>query len=302
MILSSSFHLPVLLPEIVSYLRVKRGKKYIDATLGGGGHSFEILRLGGIVLGIDVDQDAIEYIKKKLGIGNWELGINKRIFIEQGNFADLLDIAKKHGFNQVDGILFDLGMSSYQLDLSGRGFSYLKEELLDMRMDKNRERRAVDIVNLASEEELYEIFTKYAEELHSRDVASAIVCSRALESIKTTRDLIKIIKTALRNDNLSNRVYARIFQALRIAVNEELEVLKKGLKQGWELLSEGGRLLVISYHSLEDRLVKAFYKRNEDLGFLKIVNKKPIKASLFERNRNPRARSAKLRIAEKIWR
>jgi len=302
MILSSSFHLPVLLPEIVSYLRVKRGKKYIDATLGGGGHSFEILRLGGIVLGIDVDQDAIEYIKKKLGIGNWELGINKRIFIEQGNFADLLDIAKKHGFNQVDGILFDLGMSSYQLDLSGRGFSYLKEELLDMRMDKNRERRAVDIVNLASEEELYEIFTKYAEELHSRDVASAIVCSRALESIQTTRDLIKIIKTALRNDNLSNRVYARIFQALRIAVNEELEVLKKGLKQGWELLSEGGRLLVISYHSLEDRLVKAFYKRNEDLGFLKIVNKKPIKASLFERNRNQRARSAKLRIAEKIWR
>lgn len=300
----AGFHTPVLLPRVMEGLDVKPGKKYIDATLGGGGYTDEILKLGGIVLGIDQDQDAIDFVRQKYQI-------NKDIFLEHGNFRDLKEIAHSYGFNQVAGILFDLGMSSYQLEKSGRGFSYQGDEPLDMRMDKNLESTAADIINKFSKEQLYEIFTKYAEELNSRAIAQAVTGARSLKGeISTTRQLSVILNEVLeklyRNEKVESKhrkirqTKARIFQALRIKVNYELENLETGLTQAIELLEREGRVIVLSYHSLEDRLVKFKFKKYESQGLIKIITRKPIIPGESEIFQNPRARSAKLRIAQKL--
>lgn len=305
MILSTKYHLPVLLLEVLDGLKIKKGERYIDATLGGGGYTFEILKRSGIVLGIDADEDAIRYVKNKFRI-------NKEIFLERGNFADLKKIAEKSGFDKVSGILFDLGMSTYQLEHSGRGFSYMGDEPLDMRMDTRQKITASDIINNYTRGELYEIFSKYAEELHSGAIAAAVLRTRTLKGrIERTETLRAVVEEVLRQvypsirrmefEKVRNGTLARIFQSLRISVNNEIENLKKGLEQAQDLLIQKGRLVVLSYHSLEDRVVKKMFKESDEEKRLRILTKRPITASYAEIKANPKARSAKLRIAEKIW-
>ena len=304
MILSSNFHLPVLLPQVLEGLKVEPENKYVDATIGGGGYSFEIIKRGGIVLGIDADEDALSFVRNKFGI-------NKKLFLEHGNFADLKRIAEKYGFKRIAGIVFDLGMSSFQLGEAGRGFSYKLDEPLDMRMDKRGSITAADIINKCSQEQLYEIFTKYAEEVHSRTIASAILRARTIKNtIQTTGDLVVVIDQVLNKiygnkqpnqfKKFRNKTLGRIFQALRIQVNNELVNLKKGIDAAADLLKTDGRLLVISYHSLEDRIVKLKFKEKMRQGMFSIITKQPITASVDEIDQNPKAHSAKLRIAQKL--
>lgn len=256
-------HTPVLLRETIEGLQVNPGKRFIDATYGGGGHTRAIESLGGRVLGIDVDSDTGAI---------------------QGNFRDIATIAKKHGFSQVNGILFDLGVSSHQLDTAERGFSYRFENApLDLRLNQNEGMTAAEYVKTVSEEELYETLAKYSEVESSRKLARDIKRAR----VQTTGDLLQIV---------GKRAASQIFQALRIAVNDELGALKEGLAGAKKLLKSGGRLVVISFHSLEDRIVKQWMKSD---GW-KVITKKPITPGEGEVMENKRARSAKLRIAEKI--
>lgn len=295
MILNYEFHLPVLLPQVIDGLKIKAGNKYIDATLGGGGYTEEILRRGGMVLGIDCDRDALEYVK-----GKWKIG--KEVFLEHGNFADLKKIAEKYGFNDVAGIIFDLGMSTYQLEKAGKGFTFQRDEPLDMRMDETLVLTAADVINTYSVERLYEIFSRFAEELNSRPIAEAIFRARTINgSIRTTGQLVEIISKVVGNDKYRLRIIARIFQALRIVVNEEITKLREGLLQACDLLKVGGRLTVLSYHSLEDRVVKFTLNQERKTGNLQIITSKPIRADLDEVKVNQKAKSAKLRIAEKIY-
>ena len=308
-------HIPVLLKETIEYLAVKRGGKYIDATYGGGGHSRAIAERGGQVLGIDLDSRLR---------GN-------DIRVVHGNFADIGEIARENGFTEVDGILFDLGLSSEQLDDPKRGFSFQKDGPLDMRMSplgkfqitNSKSQTAAEIINFYSEKELIEIFYKYGEERRfGRRVARALLDARKLGSIKTTAQLFDIIKRAL---PASLRFRAgdtarRIFQALRIAVNRELENLERALPQALGLLKgdrgdKGGRIVVISFHSLEDRIVKKFMTCEAKgcvcppefpqcvcgkTPTLKILTKKPVTAADEEIKQNPRSKSAKLRAAMKF--
>ncbi|MBI4991001.1 16S rRNA (cytosine(1402)-N(4))-methyltransferase RsmH [Candidatus Gottesmanbacteria bacterium] len=314
MILPTKYHLPVLLPEVLNGLKIKKGERYIDATLGVGGYTFEILKWGGEVLGIDTDEDAIRYVKAKLETPkwrpNWKLEEKKNLYLVHGNFADLTRIAKKFGFDKVSGILFDLGMSTYQLEHSGRGFSYMGDEPLDMRMDERQKITASDIINNYTRGELYEIFTKFAEELHSGAIAAAVLRTRTLKGrIERTKTLRAVVEEVLRQvypgirqmefEKVRNGTLARIFQSLRISVNNEIENLKKGLVQAEKLLMQKGRLVVLSYHSLEDRVVKKILKESDQEERLRILTKRPITASYAEIKANPKARSAKLRIAEK---
>jgi len=271
-----SLHKPVLLKEVIKVLNIRKGKKYIDATFGGGGHTKEILERGGVVLGIDWDPETIEK----------QITKNKELILEKGNFKNLRQIAKRRGFEKVAGILFDLRLSSWQIEKSGRGFSYLRDEPLDMRMDPNQKLTAVDIINTSSKEELDEIFTRFGEEINSGAIANAIVSARP---IKTTRELAELIGKDVGK-------LARTFQALRIIVNDELDNLKTALLQAIELLEKEGRLVIISFHSLEDRIVKFALKDSN----LKIVTKRPIRSSREEIKANVRARSARMRAAERI--
>jgi len=299
MILPEDFHTPVLLHEAVDALNVKKGKKYIDATLGGGGYAFEIVKRGGIVLGIDQDRDAIDYVREKLEDRSWKLEERKNLCLVHGNFRDLKQIAHSNGFNKIAGIIFDLGMSTYQLTRSGRGFSYKTNEFLDMRMDKRNKLTAADILNNYSANALYEIFAKYSEELNSRAIADAIVFARAVKKILYTGQLAQIIDGL---SNLKNRqnIKARIFQALRIEVNNELKNLQSGLMQAMDLLEIYGRLAVLSYHSLEDRMVKLTFGREQKVGRFKEVTTDFLTAGRQERLANQKSRSAKLRVVEKI--
>lgn len=304
MILPHATHIPVLLPEVLAGLDVKEGKKYIDATIGGGGHTGEIVKRGGVVLGIDTDSEAITYLKQKFKD-------KKQVVLRQGNFANLESIAEKEGFKDISGILFDLGMSTHQLKESGRGFTFERDEPLDMRMDTGQKMNGADVIHTFSAEELYEIFTKCAEELHSRAIAEAIVRTRTLEgAITRTSQLVRIIDSLLpdlyrgsdQNAFFKIRIQtlARIFQAIRITVNDELKNLEKGLCQGINLLGKEGRLVVLSYHSLEDRLVKLLIKEEVRKGTLQRITKKPVTAKREEIALNPKSRSAKLRIAQKL--
>lgn len=310
MILPQNFHTPVLLPQVIETLKIVKGKKYIDATLGGGGYALEILRRGGRVLGIDQDKDAVDYVKKRLEDGRWNAGERKNLFLAQGNFKDLKEIAQANGFEKVAGIIFDLGMSSYQLGGSGRGFSYQRNEPLDMRMNKGKGLTAADLINKSSKGELYEIFTKYAEELHSGAIAGAVVRARSVKEITRTGELSRLIDNVA--DSISSKdsnfnqfklrqtTKARIFQALRIAVNHELENLESGLRAGFDLLDFGGKIAVLTYHSLEDRVVKLAFKKMEAAMRLKGVDKGILQPEREEILANPRAKSAKLRIAERV--
>lgn len=289
----SLYHRPVLLPEVLDLLKINKGAIYIDATIGFGGYALEIIKHQGIVLGFDKDQFAIEYLRKKR-ISN--------LFLFNENFADIKLVLENRSFGAVSGIIFDLGLSSYQLDQSKRGFSFLKEEPLDMRFNVRQKLTAEKIINTYSEEELYEIFTKNAEELNSRPIAHSIVRARTLTGpIKTTVDLNGIIKKNLNKEQKEfYGTLARIYQAVRIETNNELNNIKKGISEGISILARGGTIIVISYQSLEDRLVKEKFRRQVSLGNLKLLTAKPIFADYKEISRNPRSKSAKLRAAEKL--
>ncbi|MDP2586092.1 MAG: 16S rRNA (cytosine(1402)-N(4))-methyltransferase RsmH [Candidatus Levybacteria bacterium] len=281
----SNFHKSVLLTEVLEGLRVKPNEKYIDATLGGGGHSFEILKLGGIVLGIDVDKDAVEYIEKNKKPEN--------LTIARGNFREIDKIAPEHNFDKMAGIIFDLGVSSHQIDDPTRGFSFQNEGPLDMRMDQDLGVRALDLIKVLTKGELNDIFTEFGEESRSWAISSAIVRARSIKPIETTTDLAKIVFAIAGQSK-------KVFQALRIVINGELDSISEALPKALRLLKENGRLCVISFHSLEDRIVKRNFLEFEREGLGRIITERPIIPTGKEIEGNKRARSAKLRIFEKI--
>lgn len=291
----SAYHLPVLLQEVVECLNVLPGKKYIDATMGGGGHGLEILKRGGVILGIDQDPDAIRSLEFK--IQNSEFG--KNITLVQGNFRDIKKIAEESGFENVFGVLFDLGMSSYQIEKSGRGFSFNRPEPLDMRMNSSvRGISAGDIVNTWTQEELYEIFSKIGEETNARAISDGIVRARRAKKIATSLELAKLIEGMVQRRGKIHPA-TRIFMALRIVVNDELGALKTALRASCELLDVRGRVAVISFHSGEDRVVKSMFRDFENKGLGRVITHKLILAAEEERERNARARSAKMRVFER---
>jgi len=283
----NNFHESVLLKETVAGLKVTKNKKYIDATLGGGGHSFEILRMGGIVLGIDADKDAIAYLEKNKP---------ENLTLARGNFRDIDKIALLNNFGLpaggVAGIIFDLGVSSHQLDSPKRGFSFRNEGPLDMRMDQELGVRALDLIKILTKEELCEVFTKFGEETHAWAISDAIIKARNIKPIETTTDLAKIVFPIAGQNK-------RVFQALRIVVNDELNSITEALPKALDILEDNGRLCVISFHSLEDRIVKRKFLEFEEKKMGKIITEKPIVPTIEEIEKNKRARSAKLRIFEK---
>lgn len=294
-------HKSVLLQKAIEYLNVKEGKKYIDATLGGGGYSFEIAKLGGIVLGIDLDPDAIQFVKDKIKDQKSKLKNLENIILVWGNFGDIDKLAGLHSFDTVSGIVFDLGVSSYQIEKSGRGFSFLKDEPLDMRMNPSASSgqiTAAEIINKWKEEDLYELFSKKGEEHYAQALAQRIVFTRKVKPIITSRELSDLIMDTIPR---RGRIHpaTKVFQALRLEVNNELENLKKAIAASVSLLDTRGRIVVVSFHSLEDRLVKIAFKEFEAKGLGSQIVKKPIRADKAEINRNNRSRSAKMRVFEK---
>lgn len=291
----STYHTSVLLQEVLDYLDIAPGQKYIDATLGGGGHSLEIVRRGGQVLGIDQDQEAIDFVKSK----DWE-----RLTLVHGNFRDIDTIARSQKFEKVHGILFDLGVSSHQLESPTRGFSYLAEGPLDMRMDQTLSVRAADLLKILTKGELYDLFYRLGEERHARTIADSIIRARGVMPIETTGQLTALLLTAygIRHPTpkMKALVSKRVFQALRIAVNDELEALEEALPKALSILEKKGRLVVISFHSLEDRIVKHAFRRFAEKNVGRIVTKKPIGPSEKEEKSNVSSRSSKLRVFEKL--
>jgi 16S rRNA (cytosine1402-N4)-methyltransferase len=305
--MANSFHIPVLTKEILNYLNLKKGGVYIDCTLGGGGHSKALLEKiypYGLLIGMDQDIEAIETAKEELK------SYRDKVKIIKGNFKNLEEILSDIKIETVSGIIFDLGVSFHQLKEKDRGFSFKEDSHLDMRMDLNQEFNADILINSYSEKDLAEIFEKYGEERFSKRIARLIVIERKKERINTTKQLADLVIRSLPRTKKRHtwRIHpaTRVFQAIRIEVNQELKVLEKGLNQAIRVLENKGRVCVISYHSLEDRIVKHKFKEVEREGKdkgnygLKIITKKPINPTLEEVVNNPKARSAKLRVAEKI--
>jgi 16S rRNA (cytosine1402-N4)-methyltransferase len=297
-------HIPVLQKEVLEFLSPHPDENFIDATIGGGGHAFEILKATapeGKLLGIDANRTAIENLEIKTA----EENLKNRLTLVCDNFSNLQDIVRKYDFGPVRGILADLGFSSQELEVSGRGFSFLKDEPLIMAYGEWQNEgglTAAHILNSWKEEDLADIFFRYGEERFSRPIAKKIVEARKTKEIKTTFELVEIIRKATPDFYHHRRINpaTKVFQALRIAVNDELNNLNKFLPQALEVLAQGGRLAIISFHSLEDRIVKNFLKEQKQEGLIEILTKKVIKPGDEEIIKNPRARSAKLRAAIKI--
>jgi 16S rRNA (cytosine1402-N4)-methyltransferase len=291
----NSYHIPVLLEETIKYLSVLKGNKYIDGTFGGGGHTREILAAGGQVLALDQDQEAIEEAKKNF---SQEI-MNSTLTIKKANFSDLKAVCQTTGFQPVSGVVLDLGVSSHQLDTGHRGFSFNKDAHLDMRMDpQNQGVTAADFINAAGESELTSIFWRFGGENMSRKIAKAVVQARKSGRIDTTLQLANIV-SSVKPRSLSGSIHpaTKVFQALRIAVNDELNSLTSVLPQTLDVLEPSGRLVVISFHELEDKIVKTFFREHENE--LEELSEKPIVPTEAETSRNPRSRSAKLRAARK---
>ena len=302
--LSQPYHVPVMLHETIDGLNIQREGIYVDCTFGGGGHAKEILQrlgLNGRLFAFDQDADAGQNVPD-----------DARIVFLPYNFRHLHRFLRLHKIPQVDGILADLGVSSHQFDEAGRGFSLRYDSDMDMRMDKRQTLTAFDILNTYSEQQLHKLFEKHGEVTNARTLAKKIVDVRNTTSLKTIEGFRQAVSGLVKGN--PNKYFAQVFQALRIEVNDELTALKEMLQQAADLLKPGGRIAVISFHSLEDRIVKNFFKKGsfeeEDqfnpLGLdekekkLRPITKKPIVASEAEVKQNPRSRSAKLRIAEKI--
>lgn len=308
-----SLHIPVLLKETIEALNIDPHGLYVDGTLGRGGHSRAILEklTDGRLIAIDRDQTAIDDCRRRL------CEFNDKITYVHGNFRDIKSILNDAGDAQVDGMLFDLGVSSPQLDEAERGFSYMHDAPLDMRMDKTATVTAKDVVNTWPEDELRRIFFEYGEERYAARIAAGIVRRRKEAPIETTFELVDAIKSSMPAQALREKQHPakRTFQAIRIAVNDELDSISDMLSDAADCLKSGGRIAVISFHSLEDRIVKNLFNSKEKgctcppdfpvcvCGFkqtMKVITRKPIVAGKKELEINPRARSAKLRVAEKI--
>jgi len=295
-------HIPVLPKEVIQYLNPKPNENFIDATFGQGGHTDLILKENkpqGKVLGIDIDPAQIE--NAKLQASNVEF--KNRLILVNDSYINLKNIVEKYDFKPINGILFDLGMSSQHLEESGRGFSFQKDEPLDMRYGKNQKHlTAENIVNEWLEKEIEQILREYGEERFSRKIAQEIIQTRKKNPIKNTFQLVEIIKRSTPSWYQRKRIHwaTKTFQALRIAVNDELEAIKQGLTKALDILEKEGRLVVISFHSLEDRIVKNFLKEKTKQGLIKIQTKKPIKPCFEEIKTNKRSRSAKLRAGIRI--
>jgi 16S rRNA (cytosine1402-N4)-methyltransferase len=294
-----SQHIPVLVEEVMNLLRCEAHKTYVDATIGGGGHALEILKRtspDGIVIGIDWDEEAIAEAKGAL------VTFGDRIKILRENFVRLPDLLEALNISEVDGILLDLGLSSLQLEKKERGFSLKGEGPLDMRMDRRIDRTAADLLNGLSFQELESTLREFGEERWAKRIAKTILREREEKPIGTTQELRKIVHRAIPGRFHSRKIdpATRTFQAFRIRVNEELENLRRILETGWTFLKRGGRICVISFHSLEDRMVKEAFRRLDTDGVMRGITKKPITPSEEEKQRNPRSRSAKLRCAERV--
>lgn len=293
--MSMKYHIPVLTCELIDNLMVRPGGQYIDCTFGEAGHSQAVLESTmprPNVLAIDLDGDAITLSKVSL------YKFRDHLTLVNGNFKNLKDIAESNGFSFVDGVFFDLGLSSMQLEAGGRGFSFKSEDYLDMRFDRNQDLTAWEIVNNYSETDISNIVETYGEERSSENIAKAIVRNRPID---TSLHLSKVIRGAIRRRWSRINPATRTFQAIRMEVNGEMDNLESALEQTGTILNSGGRLAVISYHSLEDRLVKNFLKEKDKGGSrFKIVNKKVIKPSRNEIQFNRRSRSARMRVAERI--
>lgn len=296
-----NYHPPVLLSEVLGFLRVKSGDWYLDCTLGDGGHSLEIIKRGGLIFGIDQDPQALERTNKRF----LDQGIKESSFVlKRGNFRNLKQLTK--GYGPFAGVVMDLGISTLQLQDTQRGFSFLREGPLSMKMDPDLGVSAKELVNVLNKGELYELFTKLGEEKHSKRIVDALDVSRKVrvqalgEGIQTTTELAQIIENAVgRKEKIHPAT--RVFLALRIAVNDELNALKEGLPQALEVLVENGLLIVISFHSLEDRIVKNIFKEWENSGLGQTLTLKPIVPRKEEVFINPQARSGKLRVFRKQY-
>ena len=305
-------HVSVLLHETVDGLNVRPDGTYVDATLGGGGHAFEVCsRLGdkGRFIGIDQDADAIRAASERLA------GFGEKVTIIRSNYRDMKPRLREIGVDKVDGIVLDLGVSSYQLDTAERGFSYRADAPLDMRMDQRQKMTARDIVNGYSEAELYRVIRDYGEDRFAKNIAN-IVAERVKGPIETTGQLNEIIRHAIpmKIQKTSGHPSKRTFQAIRIELNHELDVLRDSLDDMIDMLSPGGRICIITFHSLEDRIVKSAFRKNENpctcpshfpvcvcgkISKGKVVTRKPILPSEEEMESNSRSKSAKLRIFER---
>ncbi|MDY3929886.1 MAG: 16S rRNA (cytosine(1402)-N(4))-methyltransferase RsmH [Clostridia bacterium] len=306
-------HISVLFNETIDGLNLKENGIYVDGTLGGGGHSLGMLSRGKNIslIGIDQDSEAIEASKKRLA------DYSERVTFVNDNFSNIKQILQNHGIEKIDGMMMDLGVSSYQLDNAERGFSYMHDSRLDMRMDRDSELSAYEIVNGYSKEDLTKIFYEYGEEKWSTRIAQFITDRRKKKPIETTFELVEIIKAAIpqKARESGSHPAKRVFQAIRIEVNNELGILDNTISDIVDCLNPGGRIAVITFHSLEDRIVKQAFAKlaagcicpknfpvcvcNKQPA-VKIITKKPILPSEEEENENSRSKSAKLRIAEKI--
>ena len=306
-------HVSVLLNECIEALSIKENGIYVDCTLGGAGHSSQIaarLSKDGLLIGIDQDKDALSAAKKRLE--NFE-----NVKYVHNNFYNIDSILTELNIEKVDGILADLGVSSYQLDEASRGFSYMQDAPLDMRMNRDNDFSAYDIVNNYSEDELYKIIKEYGEERFAKRIANFIVNKRIEKPIETTFELVDIIKAAIpaKMRREGPHPAKRTFQAIRIEVNSELKILNKTIEDGVNRLNKGGRMAIITFHSLEDRIVKLKFRELEDpctcpkefpvcacgkKPLVKVASKKGIAPTEKEIEENPRSRSAKLRIIEKL--
>jgi S-adenosyl-methyltransferase mraW len=304
-------HKSVLLNETISLLKVRENGIYVDGTLGGGGHAYEVCSLlkNGRLIGIDQDEDAISAASDKLK------KFNTKVNIIHDNYCNIKAVLSRLGIDRVDGIYLDLGVSSYQLDNAGRGFSYRENAPLDMRMDKRNVKSAADIVNNYDEKELYRVIKNYGEDLFAKNIAKHIVNNREKKRIETTGELADIIKAAIpmKMRLKGGHPAKRTFQAIRIELNSELEVLENSIDTMIELLNPGGRLAIITFHSLEDRIVKQIFRQNENPCICpksfpvcvcnrkskgRVITRKAICPSEDEVRENSRSKSAKLRIFE----
>lgn len=288
-------HIPVLLKETIDLLNPQSNENFVDCTIGEGGHSLAILQKTsplGKILGIDLDVETLERVGKKLE------SYKERTILVQDNFKNLENILEKSNFKNISGILFDLGMSSISLEESERGFSFQKEEPLLMNYGSDYIFTASEIVNDWSREDIEKILKDFGEERFAKNISQEIVKRRVDYPIKTTTDLVEIIRSAIPKKFQRGKIHpaTKTFQAIRIAVNNELENIQLGLEGAVNSLEKGGKIAVISFHSLEDRIVKWFFKQKKEEGILEILTKKPITPSDKEMENNPRARSAKLRV------
>ena len=299
--LEEKFHIPAMLHEVIDYLLLKPGQVIVDATIGTGGHSFEILKSispGGKLIGIDRDEESLNVCRGRLS------DFNSSLELVHANFVDLDEALAKLGVDKIDGIIFDLGISTFQLKNAQRGFSFQEEGPLDMRLDKDSYISAYDLMNNLNESEISGILWNFGQERWHNRIARLLIQERAIQPIATTRQLADLVVRAIphryRKSHYRIHPATRTFQAVRIAVNRELEIIESAIKKAVTILKEQARICVISFHSLEDRAVKQTFRQLKAEGLINIITPKPLTPLLSEIEANPSSRSSKFRVAERI--